>query len=84
MIGDGKSPNLFFVTENGVTVTITRNYAAAYFEWRNLAWNYPRIECALEDRKFGVIASQEPESDTINKLIIRDDSGTFLRHHKVI
>ena len=78
VIGDGKSPNLFFVTDRGVTITVTRNFSSAHAEWTKLANRVPRMESALEDRKTGVIASVEPESDAPGaRLIAFDDSMQF-------
>lgn len=77
LVGDGKSPDLFFVTDEGVTVTVTRSFDTAYQEWQSLSSRYPRIESALENRTFGVIASVEPDEDGSKRLIIIDDSDTF-------
>jgi len=63
LIGDGQSPNLYFVTDRGVVVTVTRSFEVAREEWKQLSRRSPRLECALEDRKVGVLASVEPESD---------------------
>ena len=82
MVGDGKNPNLFFVTDRGVTIMVTRSFQTAYSQWQSLAHR----ESALEDRKWGVIASVEPRDDgTANhkQLIIIDDSHSFLKHHKI-
>lgn len=56
-IGDGKSPNLYFVSEQGMgVVLITRFFDVAYDYWNKLS----RVkETSLEDRKFGVICSTE-------------------------
>ena len=81
MIGDGKSPNLFFVNDQGVTVTITRDFDIAYAEWRKLAYFSSGQECALEDRKFGCIASVERGEN--NRKDIIDDSRVFNQHIKI-
>jgi hypothetical protein len=72
VIGDGGSPNLYFVTESGRgVILVSRDFDAAYDCWRFL----PRsIETTLEDRKIGVICSTEPEEDDSKKLVTRDDS----------
>ena len=58
MVGDGKSPNLFFVTVKGNVVLTATDFAQAYGYWKSLARGYPkRIETMLEDRKVGIIAS---------------------------
>lgn len=74
-IGDGKSPDLFFVTDQGVCVTVTRSFETAYEQWKALSRRYPRTECALENRTVGVLASMEPESEEPGaRLEIRDDT----------
>lgn len=78
MVGDGNSPNLYFVSDCGVCITITRNFSLAYQQWRALADRIPRIESALEDRKNGTIADVSPESDDSGaKLIFTDSSRQF-------
>jgi hypothetical protein len=72
-IGDGGSPNLYFVTDNGDVVTVTRDRALAYRHWRYLADQRPLRECALEDRKYGVICSVEPRDEGSKRLVVRDD-----------
>lgn len=72
VIGDGKSPNLYFVSEfsKGV-VMVSRDFDAAYSYWKSL----PRtIETSLEDRKIGVICSTCPVADGAAKLVTYDDS----------
>jgi hypothetical protein len=76
-VGDGCQPNLFFVTDNGVVVTITRSFPVAYAEWRAISFRSPRVECALEDRKHGTVCSVAPEADDIPRLVITDDSHLF-------
>jgi hypothetical protein len=72
VIGDGLSPNLYFVTEEGRgVILVSRDFDAAYDCWRFL----PRsIETTLEDRKFGVICSTQPEEEGSKKLRTYDDS----------
>lgn len=78
MIGDGQMPNLFFVSEQGVIVTVTCDFSTAYSAWNKLATQTPRIECALEDRVNGTIADVGPsEDEPTGKLFRRDDSVTF-------
>jgi len=57
LVGDGKSPELFFVTREGSVVTITRDFETALHDWQRIANSLPRVACALEDRLFGCIAS---------------------------
>jgi hypothetical protein len=73
MVGDGKKPNIFFVTYEGVVVTITRDLHVAYNHWHQLASRAPFKECALEDRRHGVLASVEPVEDGSSRLVKRDD-----------
>jgi uncharacterized protein YycO len=58
MVGDGKTPSLFFVTRDGVVVTVTRDFSIAYSHWNNIA-NYGGHTTSIEDRKNGVICSYE-------------------------
>lgn len=60
MVGDGKKPNLFFVTHEGNVTMITRRFESAHREWRKFA--NQDVESMLEDRQTGVIcsASMEP------------------------
>lgn len=80
MVGDGKSPNLFFVSLGGTILTITRSWDTAYSHWKSLVSQYPTQESMLEDRRFGVICSVEPKSENVIKgLIVIDDSRSFLK-----
>ena len=82
MVGNGKTPNLFFVSEQGVIITVTRDFEIAYEQWLSLASGYSRVECALEDRRYGTICSVEPRTDDIadsKQLINIDDSASFRR-----
>ena len=82
MVGDGKAPNLFFVSRKGVILTVTRNYRHAYVQWETMARGMgARVECALEDRLQGTIASVDTDEENPGKLIVIDDSDMFLRHH---
>jgi hypothetical protein len=73
VVGDNCDPNLFFVTDDSAVVMVTHDREAAYAHWRVLASRFPRRECALEDRKTGVLACVEPESDELNaRLVTRD------------
>lgn len=76
LIGDGKTPDLFFVSEQGVIITISRSFDTAYNEWKGLPRN---IETALENRSYGVICSTSPDDENGNKLVTWDDSRQFLK-----
>jgi hypothetical protein len=75
MVGDGKTPNLYFVSvfekENprGL-ILISRDFEAAYHVWVNLS---TRIESTLEDRLTGVVCSTEFDAEK-NRWINIDDS----------
>jgi hypothetical protein len=76
MIGDGGAPNLFFVSQGGVIITVSRSFEVAYSHWRGL----PRdIETALEGRNYGVICSTSPIEDDSPKLRTYDDSEGYRR-----
>lgn len=80
MVGDGRHPNLFFVSSEGNIILISRDFDAAYRKWLEHA-RQDDHETALEDRLNGVIASVEPESDKPGaELEIRDDSERFGFH----
>lgn len=81
LIGDGRKPNLYFVTDEGAVVTVTRDLKVAYIHWCRLAWPagygvLPLKESALEDRRVGVLCSVEPEHDGSKHLCIHDDIRT--------
>lgn len=72
MVGDGQTPDLFFVTDRGGVVTVTTDFEVACLAWEKLRDRYPLTECALENRHHGVVASVEPDGDG-GPLIILDD-----------
>ena len=76
-IGDGGSPNVYFVTDGPDVVTVTLCFATAHAHWSALASRRPLRECALEDRQYGVIACVEPVDDSDGaRLTVYDDSTT--------
>jgi hypothetical protein len=75
MVGDGKSPNLFFVTDRGAVVSVNRDFDVAYSQWQDL--ERAGAECALEDRKTGTIASRTPDEERDNAMYTVDDTYTF-------
>lgn len=77
-VGDGRQPDLFFVTDQGVVVTVTRDLTVAHTHWRELARRFPLVESALENRQYGVLASVAPEEDDSPKLHVHDDVQGFL------
>jgi hypothetical protein len=80
MVGDGERPDVFFVSVAGNIATVTSSFKTAYEEWVRVSWK-AKIETALEDRLFGVIASVEPEDDGNARLIRIDSSKDFIRMH---
>lgn len=72
LVGDGKAPNLFFVSRlaestddtMSIVITITRDLRVAYAQWDALASRCPSLLPSLEDRVHGVLASIERNEDT--------------------
>jgi len=80
LVGDDKTPDLFFVSRNGVIVAVDTCGNAAHKRWREISAQSPRVECALENRTYGVLSSVEPESDADNaRLIVIDDYPDWAR-----
>lgn len=73
-VGDGKTPNLYIVTDRGKVQTVTTDGPTALRHWRKLAARRPLTECALEDRIVGCLASVEPADDDDPTLVLIDDS----------
>lgn len=79
MVGDGKSPNIFFVGLRGNIIMITTDFDDAYAKWKSIS-NQRKDQTSLEDRKTGVLASVEPEEDAPGARLIRiDDTGLLKR-----
>lgn len=80
LVGDGKAPNMFFVSLEGRgVITVTQDAHRAYNEWKRLAMQSKRLQPTLEDRVHGVLASVEPmddENDT--KLGVYDNFRDFI------
>lgn len=78
MVGDGKTPDLFFVGDENGVICVETNALRAYGRWKDLARRSPRRECLLENRTFGVVASVEPRADDKDSpLIVIDDYRLF-------
>lgn len=75
MVGDGGTPNVFFVTVQGVVITITRNFHVAYEQWQ--AYACLNDVCALEDRRNGTLASVDDDEENPGKRIRIDDTHNF-------
>lgn len=85
-IGDGKAPQLFFVSlKRFGVVTVTRSFDVAYEQWQNYARTMRSELPSLEDRLYGTIASVEITEDggTHGPYIVTDDSRRYLRDHTV-
>jgi len=76
IVGDGKSPNVFFVSTQGVIFMVTTDFEMAYAAWQEVS-DPPHVETALEDRQTGVIASVGPDEENGDRLTVQDDSGRF-------
>ena len=77
VVGDGHGPDLFFVSVEGVVVTVTRNFELAYREWQKYSWKC-EVETALENRTYGVICDVSPVSDEDKQLRFYDASKDYL------
>lgn len=75
LIGDGATPNVFFVSmaERGVIMLTTDGEAAHNF-WGALPRN---VETSLEDRHNGTVASTEPVEDGSKVMRTYDDFARF-------
>lgn len=83
VVGDDKTPDIFFVTDQGTVVTVSRDFKTAYTHWCELAARYPRVECALENRTYGVLADISPESDEPGARLVRTDDTYSFRKGRV-
>ncbi len=70
LIGDGKSPNVFFVTVEGRVVSITQDLEVAKRAWEGFAASM-NIETSVEDRLVGVLASITPDPEGEYEGLIR-------------
>lgn len=80
MIGDGKYPHLFFVSQGAKgVILVSRSFQIAYKTWKSLDH---KTEDMLEGRCWGIICDTCPNVDNPNrKLVTWDDSKTFLKHY---
>lgn len=82
MVGDGKAPNVYFVStlKDGV-ILITRDFQAAYDYWRNLP---KAVHPILEDRQTGVLGDCEQDENEEGKhcgpIRRRGDTGMLSKH----
>ena len=78
LVGDGKRPNIFFVSIEGRTVVISLDFDVAYDAWAMFSDVGGGVEnTTLEDRQAGVIASIEPLEDGSGESVLVDNSETF-------
>lgn len=78
MVGDGGSPNVFFVSLEGNVLLVSLDFNVAYHFWRLISSKKDR-ETSLEDRQHGTMASVEPLEEGSDKLI-RIDHTDMLYH----
>jgi len=76
MVGDDKTPDVFFVSVQGVCVLITTDFTAAYGYWESISHEPYTKETALENRS-GTVASIAPKDDDDNTLVKRDDGHRY-------
>jgi len=72
MVGDGQTPNVFFVTVEGRVSLVTRSVRLAYETWSRL--HVLHRESAIEDRINGTIADVTYEA---GRRIVTDDVRNF-------
>lgn len=73
MVGDGESPNVFFVSLEGNVVLISLDFDVSYLFWKHIS-NKLAHETSLEDRQHGTLASVEPIEDGSDKLVRIDNT----------
>ena len=84
LVGDNKSPNTYFVTQDGHVLTVTTDRRTAYLHWRQLAALRPRRACALEDREHGVLASLEArDGESGGRLELQDNYAEMTGDHGI-
>ena len=83
MVGDGKSPNTFFVTLAGKVVLVTTDWEQAYDAWRRVEKRNQDKESALEDRKWGTICDRSPINEGSTPLFTRDDFSQFMKRFRL-
>ncbi len=77
IIGDGKKPDLFFVTIAGKVVVVTQNLEIARRAWEEFAAPMD-IETSIEDRLVGTLASITPDPEEADGDLIRIENFDFL------
>lgn len=74
IVADGKKPNLFFVSQEGVILHVGRDFTTAYKFWKSLPTN---VETCLEDRKHGTVSDTSPMDDDNPKLVTEDNGFRY-------
>lgn len=77
MVGDGKAPNLYFVTVEGVVTTVTRSLERAKWEWSRNVSEDRRRATSVEDRRQGSVCQHDRDEDNGGKWFTCDDSNLF-------
>lgn len=62
LVGDGQSPNLYFVSKEGVNICVTRFFETAYTLWQAIS-RERECETSLEDRRHGTLADVAPDPE---------------------
>ena len=78
MVGDGKNPNVFFVSIKGAIHLITTDFNVAYDYWRNLARNSRNDHPTLEDRHWGMVCYFGLNHS--GNFVMCDESQTFRKY----
>jgi hypothetical protein len=77
LVGDNGSPNLYFVSDRSGVFLITSDFDVAHEIWKSLPTDQ---ETTLEDRKTGVLASTEPESNERGARLVTYDVAPGFRY----
>ncbi len=77
IVGDRKSPNVFFVTVEGRVVAITQDLEVAKRAWEGFAGPMD-IETSIEDRLVGTLASITPDPEQEVEGLIRIENFDML------
>ena len=81
IVGDGQTPNVYFVTSYGKVQTITLSSEVAYEHWKDLVYRAKQSEPCLEDRLVGTICSVERREDDGYRFDAYDDYSRWKDGH---
>lgn len=76
-VGDGKRPNLFFVSAGSNVKLVTDDFNVAYKYWDSISHRPYNNETTLEDRYWGTICSVDPVREGSTCLVRYDDSAQY-------